>query len=131
MIIGLTIHDNDFQSLIKQFAQRIAGGELILEQPPKEDDPDASEWYHWFINTDRTIRSAVKESNKTTSDTNKSLIKDTILRSWEYFIKNHKDRGYLSGKLEITFPDSIDDTWENGEQLYVFPTSYADNILCF
>lgn len=120
MIIGLTIHDNDFQSLVQSFANQLMEKGLILEQPSNDT---ASDWYHWYMKTDQLTRGALKEPVSEASQ-------DTIKRSWDYYVKNHESAAYLTGNLEVTLPESIDDTWQNGEQFYLFPTSYSNKVLC-
>ena len=123
MIIGLNIHDNDFSVLVTKFAEKIGAGYFILEDPDGTD-----EWYSWERRTTRACSDIVKLDNP--NDEDKALLTDVIQRSWRAYVQSYANDS-LPNALEITFPDSITSKWQNGEQFYVFPTSYAGHVLSF
>lgn len=125
MIIGLTIKNNDYSRLMTQFAKRIGNGDFIQENPPTTGP---SEWHNWFRKTQTECCEAVKAENPT--DKQKALLKYVIERSWRACVEQYNNAD-LADKMEITFPESIDTHWQNGEQYYIFPTSYEGHILRF
>lgn len=125
MIIGLSIHNNNYGELMKDFSKRIGRGEFVLEDPPTAQP---SEWHAWFRKTQNECANAVKAEAPTDKQT--ALLKYVIERSWRAYVEPYHD-DCLTDRLEITFPDAIDAKWRNGEQFYVFPTSYVDHVLCF
>ena len=123
MIIGLTIHDNDYNNLVTKFAEKIGAGYFILE------DPDGTpEWYTWERQTTRTCNEIIKLTRPSSEDTAK--LRDVILRSWKAYVAPYNN-DYLTDRLEITFPATINTRWQNGEQFYVFPTSGTGRVLSF
>lgn len=135
MIIGLNVRDNDYQDLLIAFGKKISSGDFVLEPPPAEcpgtDAHEVSEWYSWAYDAHRACTAALR--NPTPSEEDKRAVTDVLRRSWKYYVGKRRKNAceYLSSRLDVTFPDKIDDTWQNGEQLYVFPTSYADKLLLF
>lgn len=131
MIIGLTIHDNDFQDVLANFAEQIGKGNFVMEEPPKGSISEQNEWYSWEWRTCQACRDIVQLVKLGDDDTHKSFLIGVIQRSWKAFISGRDDAEYLSDRLEVTIPETIDTQWQNGEQFYVFPTSYQNHVLCF
>lgn len=129
MIIGLNLHDNDFQDILAAFAKQLATGQLILEGPPCDGDPNQAGWYAWHRTVDDACKAALKAA--TPDEYQKQIVVSTIERSWKHFIKGHQAEDYLVHALDVTLPDEIGAKWQNGEQFYVFPTSYQEHVLCF
>lgn len=131
MIIGITIRDNDYHDLLAKFCHRLSAGELIMEKEPHPDAPEAGAWYAHYMDVTRRALPALKNHTDMADPEVKKLITDAVQESWRWTIRNSPEKEYLQGRLEVTLLDSITDNWENGEQFYVFTTSYEDHVLCF
>lgn len=131
MIVGITIHDNDYHDLLAGFCRKLSTGELIMEKEPHPDAPGAGDWYARYMDVTRRARPALKNHTDQVGPETRKLITDSIQASWRWTVKNRPDKEYLQDRLEVTLLDGITDNWENGEQFYVFTTSYEEHVLCF
>ena len=124
-IIGLTIGDNDYADLMDRFARAVAEGEFDRPEPGR--DPDAS---YAAYRRSRQLRHAMNKAGPL-DDSLKAILRDAVLASWRALVRDRPDREYLEGRLEVTFPESVNAEWRNGEQYYVFPAANGNKTLNF
>lgn len=132
MIIKITIHDNDYYNLLLGFASKIKLGLYPVafdeNEKGKFSEKEYSKYCLEYFKKDRKyVEILSKESHKLSSE-DKEFIQDVIREGWNKYIDNEE---YFVKNFEVHVVDSVSDKWENGEVLYIFPSSYGNGILNF
>ena len=118
MVIRITLKDNDFTDMLERFAKKIAFGYPISE--------DENNDIHSILENKDKYNKALSLSSDDLTITEKNWIRDSIIYAWSQFVgKDSKDRDYLINNFECNLMSSMVGEWENGETVYVFPTSYS------
>lgn len=135
MILKISVRDNDFSDVMEQFCEEIAAG----WHHPRERKPDQaekeklSEWYDRSFQDGVFFRQILSELAQNVSDDNKKRVVRIVTDSFVYFTNERWEDNaeYLQRHFICEIVDTVTDRWMNGEEYYVFPTSYAGKVLCF
>lgn len=135
MIIKLTVRDNDFQTELTRFCKRIVDGEPVM--PPEPSDELAKrEWSQKWMERHRALRGKLgKPESELTPDEVRAVV-ETVTKSFNDFVDFHASLSrdtaeYLKRNFHCESVRSVTDEWRNGEDFFLFPSSYADKVLNF
>lgn len=135
MILKISVHDNDFGELMEEFCRQISKGWHYPKEhePDKKDTARFGEWYYRNMKDTRFLREVFGRSLREISKDDKDRAIQIVTDSFVYFTGSldDEDAKYLRKKFSCEIIGSVTDKWENGEIYYVFPSSYADKVLCF
>ena len=124
MIIKLTVNDNDFTQILKNFAQRIESVNNFYTDPEAElreyrnDTEKFREYWRCIADNNDAYDSIIIEkfiqmiSSKLTTYCRKNCVKKTA--------------DYVLDNVKISVHKSIDGGWQNHENVYIFMN--ADNF---
>ena len=129
MILKLTVYNNDYSELLCRFGRRIATG---WHAPgPKPQTPDRRDWLDKWFRDDEHYRQTLRLKKREASPEEQKTICRIVSESFKAFLTEEnlgeKTVDYLTGKFDVTVLDSVNETWHNGEVVYVFPTSGTPN----
>lgn len=133
MILKISIHDNDFDHVMSDFCRDIGMGWFSPKDPKPKDKDLLCEW-HIHCNSDRNfLWDAMKKASDDLSKEDKERVARIVTDSFAVFTnaKFSGDAGYLQKNFSCEVVGSVTDKWANGEDYYVFPSSYGDKVLCF
>lgn len=135
MIIKITVHDNDFQDVLTRFCKEIALGQPIMPPEPKDEIAKRA-WNEDWMRMHRAMKGKLGQPRAEVTEDEQKAVLDTIRVSFGNFAAHHarlskKTAAYLKNQFECELVDSVTDEWRNGEDFFVFPSSYAGQILNF
>lgn len=133
MILKVTVHDNDFQTPLENFGDYIAIGNHAPGPEPDKDDPDYSKWALQYMSDDRFLRETLKKTYAESTKEERERVVQIVTDTFAHYVRNRErdTAEYLKRNFRCSVVKSVTDTWRNGEDFFIFPTSYAGKTLCF
>lgn len=135
MIIKISVHDNDFQDVLTRFCKNIVTAQPVMPPEPKDEHAKRT-WLENWMHMHDALRSKIGQPRSEVSEDDQKAVLVVIRTSFNNFADYHiresdKTANYLKKAFECELVDSITDEWHNGEVFYLFPSSYAGQILNF
>lgn len=132
MIVKITVHDNDFQLVLTRFAENIVQGLPYVGKEPK-DEKTKGPWAMEWIRAQKRLCELFRETCDNTPENDRKELEQLISDMFAKFVRDTvpEDADYLTKRLRCQCVPSVTDQWNNGEDFYLFPTSYEGKILCF
>ena len=132
MIIKITIHDNDYYSLLLGFATKIKLGLYPVAFDENEEgkfsEKEYSKYCLEYFRKDRKYVGMLSKESRELSAEDKEFVQNVIREGWNQYIDNKE---YFVKNFEAHVVNSVSDKWENGEVFYIFPSCYGSGILNF
>lgn len=130
MIIRLTVRDNDFTSIIEDFASS-----LYWQDSCPRDTMNIREFWNDMERFRDMWGEVINGSGKLTPEQQSEFL-EIVLRKFETYIRRRFDgdgddalhRDYLLAKIEVKLQKSLTPRWENGEVVYVFPNAGGKHL---
>ena len=135
MIIKMTVHDNDFQDVMTRFCKQTANAQPVM--PPEPRDSHAKTlWNEEWMKLHDAMRGTLGCHRTEATQEQKDGVIDAISRSFGHFVDHHcglpaKTAAYLKKEFQCEIVDAVTDEWRNGEDFFIFASSYADKVLNF
>lgn len=129
MIIRITVHDNDFQTILERFCKNFYMN--ITEIYGLSDDNMDYEKLSMYRKRSNEIRSLFNPNNDIVLTKEvKESIKKIVKEGFNTFVmkNNPKNAEYLKKNVQIDVLSRMEDKWENGEVFYWF--QHSDKFLC-
>ena len=124
MIIRLTVEDNDYSDLMKNFVSNLSS--RITRIPANIENMDSKRQLDIIMEIEDTGRLLNPNVTKKHTDEEKSFLIKRIKESFAEFAYSNVDDStaeYLIEKFIVEIINSMEDTWENGEVWYWFQHS--------
>lgn len=129
MIIRITVHDNDFQTILERFCKNFYMN--ITEIYGLSEDSMDYEKLSLYRKRSNEIRSLFNPNNDIVLTKEvKENIKKIVKEGFNTFVMKNspKNAEYLKKNVQIDVLSRMEDKWENGEVFYWF--QHSDNFLC-
>lgn len=124
MIIRLTVEDNDFGNVMKNFLSNLDGRMTALPSNIRELGIDTQlEILNNINKINKLLNPNVTEKH---TEEEKTFLKEKIIESFAKYVLTCKDEdtaNYLIKNFSVDIIDSMEDKWENGEAWYWFQHS--------
>lgn len=129
MIIRITVHDNDFQTILERFCKNFYMN--ITEIYSLSNDNMDYENLNLYRKRSNEIRSLFNPNNDIVLTKEvKENIKRIVREGFNTFVMKNspKNAEYLKKNVQIDVLSRMEDKWENGEAFYWF--QHSDKFLC-
>lgn len=115
MIIRLTVKDNDFTHILKNYLKNIYNNILY----------DANDDIMEYLHHDRVIRKILNPNySEDWTEEQKDILIERIKESFKAYCNNDD---YLISNLEVTISKEFTDNWENDEVVYWL--QHSNNVI--
>lgn len=119
MIIKMTANNNEVTAIIEKYLLNFWVNIMELGELTTENSLNQ---YH----TSKRIKNALNPNfTYVLTAEDKAIIIKTIRDSFFYINRKEEDISHIARSLEISFLDTMEDKWENGEAVYWFQHSEA------